>query len=310
MYLIEPTLGFDQEINKIKVQFIYMEKRPTYKELQRQLKEAQTQLKETEKLKDAFLANMSHEIRTPMNAIVGASELLRDDSLSKQDRNEFTKILTSSSKELLELFNRILELSQLESGVQEYIESEVEVHELLVNLYSSYTQKINMSGKNLVLNYTEDLSENKIFTDHKKLNKVLSYLLDNAIKFTISGEIDFGCAIQDRQNILFYVKDTGPGISDQEQAKIFNKFTQVDNSYTREHSGAGLGLSISKEIVEFLGGKLYIDSSLGDGSIFYFTIPFKFSESNIVLKEKIEAVLKQNINEIYSSSNTRKNIAI
>ncbi|NOU61573.1 sensor histidine kinase [Marinifilum caeruleilacunae] len=287
-----------------------MEKRPTYKELQRQLEEARAQLKETEKLKDAFLANMSHEIRTPMNAIVGASELLRDDSLSKQDRNEFTKILTSSSKELLDLFNRILELSQLESGALEYNESEIEVHDLLINLYSAYTQKISMSGKNLVLNYTEDLRENKIFTDHKKLNKVLSYLLDNAIKFTNAGEIDFGCAIQDRHNILFYVKDTGPGISDQEQAKIFKKFTQVDNSYTREHSGAGLGLSISKEIVEFLGGKLYIDSSLGDGSIFYFTIPFKFSESNVVLKEKIEAILKQNINEIYSSSNTRKNIAI
>jgi signal transduction histidine kinase len=295
---------------KYKAKFDYMNKRPTYKELQRQLEEAQNQLKKTEKLKDAFLSNMSHEIRTPMNAIVGASELLRDDSLSKEDRNEFTRILAASSRELLDLFNRILELSQLESGSLDYCESEIEVHELLVELYLNYSQKISMSGKNLVLNYTEDLRENKIFTDHKKLNKVLSYLLDNAIKFTNSGEIDFGCAIQDRQHILFYVKDTGPGISDQQHTKIFQKFTQVDNSYTREHSGAGLGLSISKELVEFLGGKLYIDSSLGDGSIFYFTIPFKFSESNIELKEKIETILKQNINEIYSVSDTRKNIAI
>jgi signal transduction histidine kinase len=287
-----------------------MKKRPTYKELQRQLQEAQVQLKKTEKLKDAFLANMSHEIRTPMNAIVGASELLRDDSLSPKDRNEFTKILSTSSKELLDLFNKILELSQLESGALEYNESEVEVHELLVTLYSSYAKKISMSGKNLVLNYTEDLRENKIFTDYKKLIKVLSYLLDNAIKFTNSGEIDFGCAIQDIHNILFYVKDTGLGVSDKQQAEIFQKFTQVDNSYTREHSGAGLGLSISKEIVEFLGGKLYIDSNLGNGSIFYFTIPFKFPESDLELKEKIKAILKQNINEIYSSPNTRKDIAI
>ncbi|MCT4602943.1 MAG: HAMP domain-containing histidine kinase [Marinifilum sp.] len=287
-----------------------MKKRPTYKELQRQLQEAKVQLKKTEKLKDAFLANMSHEIRTPMNAIVGASELLRDDSLSPKDRNEFTKILSTSSKELLDLFNKILELSQLESGALEYNESEVEVHELLVTLYSSYAKKISMSGKNLVLNYTEDLRENKIFTDYKKLIKVLSYLLDNAIKFTNSGEIDFGCAIQDIHNILFYVKDTGLGVSDKQQAEIFQKFTQVDNSYTREHSGAGLGLSISKEIVEFLGGKLYIDSNLGNGSIFYFTIPFKFPESDLELKEKIKAILKQNINEIYSSPNTRKDIAI
>ena len=287
-----------------------MEKRPTYKELQKQLKEAQAQVKKSEQLKDAFLANMSHEIRTPMNAIVGASELLRDDSLSKDERTEFTRILTSSSKELLDLFNRILELSQLESGALEYNESELEIHEMLLKLYSVFGQKIYQSQKNIILNFTEDLRENKIFTDFEKLTKVLSYLLDNAVKFTEKGEIDFGCAIQDRHNILFYVKDNGPGISKEQQDKIFKKFTQVDNSYTRVHSGAGLGLSLCKEIINLLGGKLYIDSNIGEGSIFYFTIPLKFSESNIVLKEKIEAILKQNINEIYSLSNTRKNIAI
>jgi len=287
-----------------------MEKRPTYKELQKQLKEAQAQVKKSEQLKDAFLANMSHEIRTPMNAIVGASELLRDDSLSKDERTEFTRILTSSSKELLDLFNRILELSQLESGALEYNESELEIHEMLLKLYYVFGQKIYQSQKNIVLNFTEDLRENKIFTDFEKLTKVLSYLLDNAVKFTEKGEIDFGCAIQDRHNILFYVKDNGPGISKEQQDKIFKKFTQVDNSYTRVHSGAGLGLSLCKEIINLLGGKLYIDSNIGEGSIFYFTIPLKFSESNIVLKEKIEAILKQNINEIYSLSNTRKNIAI
>lgn len=287
-----------------------MEKRPTYKELQKQLKEAQAQVKKSEQLKDAFLANMSHEIRTPMNAIVGASELLRDDSLSKDERTEFTRILTSSSKELLDLFNRILELSQLESGALEYNESELEIHEMLLKLYSVFGQKIYQSQKNIVLNFTEDLRENKIFTDFEKLTKVLSYLLDNAVKFTEKGEIDFGCAIQDRHNILFYVKDNGPGISKEQQDKIFKKFTQVDNSYTRVHSGAGLGLSLCKEIINLLGGKLYIDSNIGEGSIFYFTIPLKFSELNIVLKEKIEAILKQNINEIYSLSNTRKNIAI
>jgi len=287
-----------------------MEKRPTYKELQKQLKEAQAQVKKSEQLKDAFLANMSHEIRTPMNAIVGASELLRDNSLSKDERNEFTRILTSSSKELLDLFNRILELSQLESGALEYNESELEIHEMFLKLYSVFGQKIYQSQKNIVLNFTEDLRENKIFTDFEKLTKVLSYLLDNAVKFTEKGEIDFGCAIQDRHNILFYVKDNGPGISKEQQDKIFKKFTQVDNSYTRVHSGAGLGLSLCKEIISLLGGKLYIDSNLGEGSIFYFTIPLKYSESNIVLKEKIEAILKQNINEIYSLSNTRKNIAI
>ncbi|MFA9371698.1 MAG: sensor histidine kinase [Labilibaculum antarcticum] len=287
-----------------------MEKRPTYKELEQLLAEEKAKTAKAEELKNSFLANMSHEIRTPMNAIIGASELLRDDSLSKIERNEFTCILNSSSKELLDLFNRILELSQLESGSMNFHESELSIHSLFIQLYSIFGQNISESQKNLILNFTEDVQEIKIFTDLDKLTKVLTYLLENAVKFTDKGEIDFGCAIQDRNNILFYVKDTGPGISVKEQETIFKKFTQVDNSYTRIYSGAGLGLSLCKEIVNLLGGKLFIDSHLGQGSIFYFTIPLKFSESNILLKEKIEAILKLNINDIYSLSTIKKNIAI
>lgn len=287
-----------------------MEKRPTYKELEQLLKEEKVKTAKAEVLKNSFLANMSHEIRTPMNAIIGASELLRDDSLSKNERNEFTNILNSSSKELLDLFNRILELSQLESGSMNFQESELSIHTLFIRLYSIFGQNISESQKNIILNFTEDLQEIKIFSDLEKLTKVLSYLLENAVKFTKKGEIDFGCAIQDRNNILFYVKDTGPGINKAEQEKIFKKFTQVDNSYTRIHSGAGLGLSLCKEIVSFLGGKLFIDSHPGQGSIFYFTIPLKYSESNVVLKEKIEAILKLNINDIYFLSTIKKNIAI
>lgn len=285
-----------------------MEKNPTYKELQEQLEEAKTQLEQAEQLKNSFLSNMSHEIRTPMNAVVGASELLKDDSLSKEERNEFTKILSSSSKELLDLFNRILELSQLESGAVKLMESEIEIRTLFEKLHILFSQKIYDSKKNIILNYYQDLQEIKIFSDHDKLLKILSYLLDNAVKFTDKGEIDFGCAILDSDNIIFYVKDTGPGIAEEESEKIFKKFTQIDNSYTRVHSGAGLGLSLCKGLINTLNGKIHIDSKIGDGSIFYFTIPLKISESNIVIKEKIEAILKENSTEIYCLS--KNNIAI
>lgn len=287
-----------------------MEKRPTYNELEQLLLKEKAKTAKAEELKNSFLANMSHEIRTPMNAIIGASELLRDNSLSKNERNEFTDILTSSSKELLDFFNRILELSQLESGSMNFQESELSIHSLFIQLYSIFGQNISDSQKNISLNFTEDIQEIKILSDLDKLTKVLTYLLENAVKFTDKGEIDFGCAIQDRNNILFYVKDTGVGISVNEQEKIFEKFTQVDNSYTRVYSGAGLGLSLCKEIIKLIGGKLFIDSHLGQGSIFYFTIPLKYSESNILLKEKIEAILKRNINDIYSLSTIKKNIAI
>ena len=287
-----------------------MERRPTYKELEKLLKEEKAKTAKSEKLKNSFLANMSHEIRTPMNAIIGASELLRDDSLSKIDRNEFTQILNASSKELLDLFNRILELSQLESGAMVFQESEISLHTLFLKLYSIFEQNISESEKDLILNFTEEIQEIKILSDLEKLTNVLSYLLENAIKFTDKGEITFGCAIQNSNSILFYVKDTGPGISTIEQENIFNKFTQVDNSYTRVHSGAGLGLSLCKENLKIFDSKLFIDSQLGQGSIFYFTIPLKYSKSNILLKEKIEAISERNTNDIYSLSSIIKNIAI
>ncbi len=287
-----------------------MERRPTYKELEKLLKEEKAKTAKSEKLKNSFLANMSHEIRTPMNAIMGASELLRDDSLSKNDRNEFTQILNASSKELLDLFNRILELSQLESGAMVFQESEINLHTLFLKLYSIFEQTIFESEKELILNFTEEIQEIKILSDLEKLTNVLSYLIENAIKFTNKGEITFGCAIQNCNSILFYVKDTGPGISTIEQENIFNKFTQVDNSYTRVHSGAGLGLSLCKENLKIFDSKLFIDSQLGQGSIFYFTIPLKYSKSNILLKEKIEAISERNTNDIYSLSSIIKNIAI
>jgi signal transduction histidine kinase len=287
-----------------------MEKRPTYKELEELLEKEKEKTAQAIKLKNSFLSNISHEIRTPMNAIIGASELLRDRSLSSEERNEFTQILNYSSKELLDLFNRILELSQLESKSMDFHESELSVHDLFLNLHSKYIQSIYSSNKSILLAFTEDIEEIKIFTDLDKLSKVLSYLLENAVKFTEKGKIDFGYALQDKNNILFYVKDTGPGICKSEQEKVFQKFTQVDNSYTRIYSGAGLGLSLSKEIVKLLGGKLYIDSQVNQGCTFYFTIPLKFSKTNKQLKEKIETVLKYNINEIFSLSLIKKNIAI
>ncbi|MFA8433927.1 MAG: sensor histidine kinase [Marinifilaceae bacterium] len=287
-----------------------MEKRPTYKELERQLKDALHRAQEAEELKNAFLANMSHEIRTPMNAIIGASELLRDQNLTVAERNEFANILSTSSRELLELFNRIIELSEMESGQCKLNEAELDLQILFLKLYSKYEVRIKEEKKNITLSYTQQIPDISFFTDSDKLNKVLSHLLDNAVKYTTNGNIEFGCNLQDHNNLLFYVKDTGPGISIKEQENIFQKFRQIDNSYTREYSGAGLGLSLSKETVKILGGRLYIDSIPGEGSIFYFTLPLKYSETNNTLKEKIENTLKRSFINKYSLENLSKNIAI
>ena len=287
-----------------------MDKRPTYEELEKQLKIAQANALKSEDLKNAFLANISHEIRTPMNAIIGASELLRDQSLTQCERDDFTCILSTSSRELLDLFNRIIELSELESGWTEINESEIDINTLFTALLANYNQQIKGMNKNVSLTFSEDIPDISIITDFEKLKKTLCYLLDNAVKFTETGQIEFGLILQDSNNLLFYVKDTGPGIKLVEQENIFHKFRQADNSYTREYSGAGLGLSLSREIVKLLGGRLYLESYPGKGSLFYFTLPLKYSDSNLTIKNKIEKKVKRSFFNKYSLGNVNKNIAI
>jgi len=287
-----------------------MERRPTYKQLEQQLEDALKQAQEADELKSAFLANMSHEVRTPMNAIIGSSQLLSNDDLSKAERNEFLDMITTGGRELLDLIDRILEMSELESRQAKMNESELELEVLFLELYAKYELKISEEMKNIGLSFSQEIPEISIFTDPEKLLKLLCYLLDNAVQYTQNGTIEFGWVVQDYDYLLFYVKDTGPGIRLKDQKNIFQKFRQIDNTYTREFSGVGLGLSLSKETVKLLGGRLYIDSNPGEGSIFYFTLPLKYSETNDTLKKQIENVLKRSYINKYSLKNISKNIAI
>ncbi|MFC0876197.1 PAS domain S-box protein [Saccharicrinis sp. FJH2] len=236
---------------------------------------AKEKAQESDLLKSAFLANMSHEIRTPMNGILGFTELLKEPDLSGEKQREYISIIEKSGDRMLNTINDIIDISKIESGQVELSFSEIDLNDLLDEQYEFFLPEARIKGIQLSLN---KLPAQKLsFTsDKEKLNSILTNLIKNAIKYTHSGSIEFGYSIDDtnKQNELkFYVKDTGIGISPKRIEAIFERFVQADIEDKQVYEGSGLGLSIAKAYLEMLGGKIWVESEVGVGSAFYFTIP-------------------------------------
>ena len=237
---------------------------------------AKEKAEESDSLKTAFLQNISHEIRTPMNAIIGFSGFLNDQDLLPDERTEFIDIIVQNCNQLLSIITDIVTIATIESGQEEIDESETNINSICEFIHNQFFTK--SQEQEISFDYTPALDdvEAQIITDEIKLKQILTNLVSNAFKFTKKGSINFGYQIIDN-NLEFWVKDTGIGISEYMQENIFKRFQQVENSSTREFGGSGLGLSISKAYVELFGGKIWLISELGKGSVFYFTIPYKKS---------------------------------
>ena len=247
---------------------IAMENVRLFNEIQNKSKE----LAEASKHKSQFLANMSHELRTPMNAILGYTELILDNIYgepSEKMRGVLTRI-QSNGKHLLGLINDVLDLSKIEAGQLTLTLGDYSIKDVIHSVFSSVESLA--KAKNLALNVA--LSQNLPIAhgDERRLKQVLLNLVGNAIKFTDKGEVAIEAA-SENDTLVLKVRDTGPGISDNDQLKIFDEFQQADSSTTKEKGGTGLGLAISKRIVEMHGGRLWVESSLGHGSTFSFAIP-------------------------------------
>jgi PAS domain S-box-containing protein len=235
---------------------------------------AKEKAEESDRLKTAFLHNISHEVRTPMNAIVGFSELITDPDLTQALRNEFIQIIVQASNQLLSIITQIINMATIEAGQVKIYEKEISLNSIFKIVSDQFGAEARR--KNITLEYHTGLSDNedKIRTDETKLIQIISNLLSNALKFTKQGSINFGYVVNG--NCLeFYFKDTGIGIQEDLHEKIFERFRQVETTLAREYEGAGLGLSISKSYVEILGGEIWLNSKLGEGSEFYFTVPFE-----------------------------------
>jgi PAS domain S-box-containing protein len=227
---------------------------------------------ESDRLKTAFLHNISHEIRTPMNAIVGFSNLLREPGLTREEHDSYTEIISRSSHHLLSIVNDVIEISNVEAGRLRLSVAEVNLTSLLDDLLRQFRPKADEKGVEFRLEISGSDIVSTFFTDGTKLLQIISNLLNNAFKFTDEGRISFGYTNKG-QFLEFFVADTGIGIDQDQQIRIFERFYQVDSTVTRMHEGTGIGLSISKAYVELMGGKIWLNSAPGNGSVFYFTLP-------------------------------------
>jgi len=244
------------------------------KHAEMELIEAKEKAEESDRLKTAFLNNVSHEIRTPMNAIVGFSGFLNDPDLKPNKRQEFTDIIIKSSEHLLAIIDDIIRIASIESGQEKIQKNEININLICDLIKDQFSSKAN--EKNVTLSLIPGLTgdEADIITDATKLTQILTNLIGNALKFTHQGYINYGYKLKNSQ-LEFYVEDSGIGIPLDMQEKVFDRFRQIETTATRNFGGSGLGLSISKAYVEILGGKMWLTSEMGKGSVFYFTIPYK-----------------------------------
>ena len=249
------------------------------KQALQELINAKEKAEESDRLKSAFLANMSHEIRTPMNGIMGFAELLKEPHLNDEEQLEYISVIQKSGVRMLNIINDIISISKIESGLMEVSLSETNFNEQLDYIFKFF--KPEAESKEIKLSYTKYLpfKEAIINTDKEKVYSILTNLVKNAIKYTDEGSIVFGYTLKNNF-IEFYVKDTGIGVPVSRQEAIFERFIQADIEDKRALQGAGLGLAITKAYVEMLGGEIWIESEEGNGSMFYFTIPY-----NNVLEE-------------------------
>lgn len=244
------------------------------------LEEAKNRAEESDRLKTAFLANISHEIRTPMNAIIGFSKMVGSPDFDDHEKSKFVEIIITNGKLLLDLINDMISLSKIESNTLVVKKSLCRVNDMMVSLYREFSYEVE-DKKDIKIKITSENSNPKFsfITDPVLLLAVLQKLIDNAIKFTERGEVEFGYRMIGQTEIEFFVKDTGIGIAESDQERIFDRFHQLDNRTSREYEGTGLGLSISQHYVRLIGGSLKVKSKLGKGSLFTFSVPYDREES-------------------------------
>lgn len=279
--MISPIFGVDTNIKFLLLNGYNITKT---KKIEFEIEDLKIKLEESNSIKSVFLSNISHELRTPMNAIIGFSDILLYNRQHK-DTDRFLKSINSNAKHLDELLNNILDFSKLESNEFDLLYENFSINDLfeeLLEIFDDVNYKKNSNFVNLEFANNED---KKIISDYLRLKQVLFNIISNSIKFTENGYIRISFSIKD-EFILFKVEDTGIGIQNDKLCHVFDRFWQCDSTSTKKYKGTGLGLSISKSIVEMLNGKIWVESTINNGSTFYVELPLEEIKQGQIIENK------------------------
>ena len=235
-------------------------------------------------LKSAFLQNISHEVRTPLNAILGFSNVILNDEVSRSERINFLQLIVRNGQILLHVFNDTIKLSRIQSGLMTVNKQLFNINGLITDLNRQFSyEKEQLGKKHIALKVSKgnDNPKFSVYTDGQKIKDIMESLIDNAIKFTREGEVEFGYQMIGSSTLEFYVQDTGIGIPSDKFDEIFERFHQLDSSMTREYGGTGIGLSLARDFANMLGSKIRVESTIGKGSRFSFVIAIEAGSGHL-----------------------------